>query len=75
MLALLLSDLVQSSRRQRAVSARATDTILRAAAQMLLTKRGALGAVGRLPWNEHQLARRSATATRSGQEAVIGMRQ
>ncbi|MEU3639990.1 alpha/beta fold hydrolase [Streptomyces albogriseolus] len=74
LLALLLSDLVQSSRRQRAVSPRAADTILRAAAQMLLTKRGAL-AVGRLPRNEHRLARRSATATRSGQEEMIGMRQ
>lgn len=72
---MVLTDLVEGSRRQRAASPRAADTILRAAAQLLFTKRGALGAGGRLSWNEHWLTRRSATATRVGREEMIDMRQ
>ncbi|MFH0245993.1 alpha/beta fold hydrolase [Streptomyces sp. HK10] len=75
LLAMLLTDLVEAARGQRPTSPSATDTILRAATRLLFTKRGALGAGGRLPWNEHWLARRSATATRVGREEMIYTRQ
>jgi hypothetical protein len=72
---MLLADLVESSRRRPAASPSAADTILRAAAQLLFPKLGTPGAGGRLPWNEHRLARGSATATRVGREERIDMRQ
>ncbi|WP_435058020.1 alpha/beta fold hydrolase [Streptomyces sp. bgisy060] len=75
LLAMLLTELVEGARRRRAASPSATDTILRAAAQMLNTKRGALGSGGRLPRNVHWLSRRTATTTRVSREEMIHTRQ
>ncbi|MFH8257818.1 alpha/beta fold hydrolase [Streptomyces roseolus] len=75
LLAMLLTDLVEGARGQRAAPPSTADTILRAAAQMLFTTRGTLGGGGRLPWNQHWLARRRGTATRMGREEMIHTRQ
>ncbi|MGW3390760.1 alpha/beta fold hydrolase [Streptomyces cinereoruber] len=72
-LAVLLAELVKDARGQRAASPTATDAVLRAA-QLLFTKRRALGAGGRLPWNERRLTRRGATVTRVGREEVMDTR-
>ncbi|MEU7029002.1 alpha/beta fold hydrolase [Streptomyces sp. NPDC046275] len=72
-LAVLLTELVESARRQRAASPTAAETVLRAA-QLLFTKRRALGLRGRLPWNERRLTGRGATATRVGRKEVMDTR-